>query len=186
MPLSTCSTKRNVYGHLHVPVHSITRVFPPLCVRQSQRLPAFGVEEKKRKNKGKTQQWEAHLMWSVCKQIAIFYVNLNLSCSASYQACWQRGAYLSCWQDERGDREGEREKTCQRWLITSQANSWVLCLHLDSRARLRWASLIRIFFYFFQCTCTCAPWIISSHQLCLGFDAEDSLNYQRACSDESQ
>lgn len=103
----------------------------------------------KGKNKGKTQQWEAHLMWSVCKQIAVFYVNLNLSCSASYQACWQHGAYLSCWQDERGDREGEREKTCQRWLITSQPNSWVLCLHLDSRVRLRWASLIRIFFYFF-------------------------------------
>lgn len=141
-------------------------------------------ESRKREEEGGKQQWEAHLMWSVCKQIAIFYVNLNLSCSASYQACWQRGAYLSCWQDERGDREGEREKTCQRWLITSQANSWVLCLHLDSRVRLRWASLIRIFFHFFHRTC--APWIISSHQLCLGFEAEDSLNYQRACSDESQ
>lgn len=79
----------------------------------------------------------------VCKQIAVFYGNLNLSCGASYQACWQRRTYLSHWQDERGGREGEREKTCQRWLITSQANSWVLCLHLDSQGRLRWASLIR-------------------------------------------
>lgn len=125
------------------------------CLPASVRESITTAEKKsgragKGKNKGKTQQWEAHLMWSVCKQIAIFYVNLNLSCSASYQACWQHGAYLSCWQDEQGDREGEREKTCQHWLITSQANSWVLCLHLDSRVRLRWASLIRIFFYFFS------------------------------------
>ena len=47
-------------------------------------------------------------MWSVCKQIAIFHVNFNLSASAGYQACWQHGAYLSCWQDEQGDREGEK------------------------------------------------------------------------------
>lgn len=81
----------------------------------------------------------------VCKQIAIFYVNRNLFTSAGYQACWQHGAYLSCWQDEQRDTEGERkrEKTCHRWLITLHANSWVLCLHLDSQGRPRWASLIR-------------------------------------------
>ena len=86
-------------------------------------------------------------MWSVCKQIAIFYVNPDLSTSAGYQACWQHGAYLSCWQDEQAEREKrEGEKTCHRWLITLQANSWVLCLHLDSQGRPRWASLIRFFY----------------------------------------
>lgn len=78
---------------------------------------------------------------SVCKQIAIFYVNCNLSSGAGYQACWQHGVYLSCWQDEQ--RDTEREKTCHRWLITLQANSWVLCLHSGSQGRPRWASLIR-------------------------------------------
>lgn len=157
------------------------------CLQSPSRSRRAGKETNTGEN---TITW-SHLMWSVCKQIAIFYVNLNLSCSASYQACWQRRAYLCRWQDEQGDREGEREKTCQRWLIASQANSWVLCLHLDSRGRLRWASLIRPSSSFFppahvSNTCTCTPWIISSHQLCFGFDAVDSPNYQRAYGDESQ
>lgn len=115
-------------------------VNPDICLQSASQGRRACRETNKR---GKHNNGRAHLMWSVCKQIAIFYVNLNLSCRASYQACWQRGAYLSCWQDEWGDREEEKEKTCQHWLITSQANSWVLCLHLDSWERLRWASLIR-------------------------------------------
>lgn len=152
---STCSTKRNVYDCQCVCVRTQSGMHFCLCiwvgVILSHSLHFKREIIKARRTERNEQEGGNAVMGNlsdvecVCKQIAIFYVNLNLFPSAGYQACWQHGAYLSCWQDEQRDTEGERkrEKTCHRWLITLHANSWVLCLHLDSQKRPRWASLIR-------------------------------------------
>lgn len=182
-------------------VRSIMHAFLPLFVRmvdiKSDRLhcKVYIIKTGAQKNEKEKSSINGNWVWCMYEQIAIFYVNLNLSASADYQACWQNGAYLFCWQDEQRDKaegkEGER-RIWHCWLITLQANSWVFCLHLDSQGRLRWASLIRSSHCLLPThtdtnTHACTHVITIRHQSCFWFDMKDDFsNYQRVCDDESQ
>lgn len=84
---------------------------------------------------------------------------------------WRVSVPLTRRAGRQRGRTREREKTCQRWLITLQANRWVLCLHLDSQG-----SIINQFFLLHAThTHTHSHKFINSHQSCFWFDTERTV-----------